>query len=596
MDDKARLLIIDDDEQVRNLLRDLLSEEYRSQVVSSAEEALKVLETAEVDLVISDIEMAGLSGLELVPLILEKDRDIVVIMISGRQTIDYAIEAMRAGAFDYVTKPLDIAQVEAAVARALKHQKLLADKRRYENHLEELVRDRTAEIERLAFHDRLTSLPNRELFLKKCEDVLLESQRHGRTGAVLLVSLDRFKRITDTLGHASGDVLVTSAARRMQSCLRAGDLLARFDTAEFALLLPDVNSRDLEHFVTTIAELMKPEFRLDNRQEIFATASLGSAIFPANGDNASSVVQNAGVALELAREHGGNNHQRYITEMNANALSSLGLETNLRRAVEANEFVTYFQPIVDLASGRPVGYEALVRWQHPRLGLLAPGDFISLAEDTGLILDIGASVMKSACTQTVRWRQLGAPLRIAINVSPRQFRDPGFLDGLVKVLRETRLEAQWVELEITETTIIENFESARQMLSALRELGVKISIDDFGTGYSSLSYLKHLPIDRIKLDRSFVAGATSDPRDAALVMAVISLAHNLDLRVIAEGIETEAQRDFLRLLRCDEGQGYLFGQPAPAELLGQPHQESRPDGPAHTGSRIDPPQRALANE
>lgn len=562
----AKILIIDDDEQIRRLLTDILSPELDCVAVSSGEEALAAIGRAAFDLVLSDIQMPGISGLQLVPQILERAPDTVVVMISGEQAIESAIEAMRAGAFDYVTKPLDLRHARAAVDRALNHQRLLAEKRRYENHLEEMVRERTAEIEHLAFHDRLTKLPNRELFLKNCEAVLSGRRRAGGAAALLLVSLDRFKRITDTLGHAAGDLLLTAAAERLQLCLSDRDTLARFDADEFGLLLADATENDAEQMARSINKVMKAVFHLAGDHEVFLTTSIGIASFPSNGEDAPTIVQNAAAALELAKQQGGNNHQLYVAEMNANALTRLGLETNLRRAVEANEFVTFYQPIVNLASGKTVGLEALVRWRHPRLGLLEPVDFISLAEDTGLILDIGGLVMSSACAQARQWHEQGNErLRIAINVSARQFRDKGFPERLVTVLCNSRLDPQCLELEITETTIIENFELATRALSNLRKLGIRVSIDDFGTGYSSLSYLKYLPVDTIKLDRSFVAGASSDPRDAALVMAIITLAHNLKLTVIAEGIETDSQRDFLHLLRCDEGQGYLYSRPAPAD-------------------------------
>ena len=566
---RPQVLIVDDDAQVRKLLKAYLQEENDCRDVASAEEALSVLRSFQFDLVLSDIQMPGLSGLEMVPRILEHSPDTIVIMISGEQTIDYAIEAMRAGAFDYITKPFDLRQVGASVERALKHQRLLAEKRRYENHLEEMVRERTVEIEHLAYHDHLTDLANRTLFINKCEDALIACRADKCNGAILLVSLDRFKRINDTLGHAAGDELVSAVAARLESCVSRRDMLARFDTDEFALLIPRFEDRDLvSELAATVAEVMKPAFRVANDHEIFLTASIGIAVFPANGEDASQLTRNAGAALDLAKQQGGNNYRFYQPEMNAHALRRLGLETNLRRAVEAKEFATFYQPILNLMSGHTVGFEALVRWQHPRLGLLAPVDFIELAEDTGLILDIGQLVMNEACAQTRRWQTEGfGNLRIAVNVSARQFRDRTFADRLVEVLCESRLDPQCVELEITETTIIENFESAIALLSDLRRMGIKISIDDFGTGYSSLSYLKHLPVDTVKLDRSFVIGASTDSRDAALVMAVISLAHSLGLRVIAEGIETESQRDFLRLLRCDEGQGFLLGRPAPAEAI-----------------------------
>jgi diguanylate cyclase (GGDEF)-like protein len=569
-DSKKRpaILIIDDDEQVRNLLSEILSNGNDCMVAGSAEDALALLNTESFSLVISDISMGGISGLELVPRVLEQTPDTVVVMISGQQTIDYAIESMRAGAFDYITKPLDIRQVHAAVRRALEHHELLSEKRRYENHLEDLVQERTAEIEHLAYYDRLTDLPNRVLFADRCAQSLAVAQRNHHQAGVLLVSLDRFEKINDTLGHDAGDVVLTEAAERLRNCVGKGDTVARFDGDEFALLLSRVNEAgNLADVSLAITEAFKPPFQL-GRQEVYVTVSIGIGIFPLNGADHSTILRNAGAALYRAKKHAGNNYQFYTADMNAQALKRLAFETSLRRAIENEEFITYYQPVVNLASGDVVGSEALVRWRHPELGLLPPAKFIGLAEDTGMIVEIGDVVMRSACAQTRAWQERGfGRLRIAVNVSARHFQQATFLDRMVQTLSGTRLDPACLELELTETSIVENPEAAAELLTRVRNLGARVSIDDFGTGYSSLSYLKRLPIDTVKLDRSFVKGATSDPDDAALVMAIITLAHNLDLKVIAEGVETDEQLNFLRLLRCDEAQGYLFSKPVPAEVF-----------------------------
>jgi diguanylate cyclase (GGDEF)-like protein len=566
--EKPAILIIDDDEQIRSLLKDVLSPENDCTAVGSAENALSVLKNFDFGLVISDINMDGISGLDLVPRVLEQTPDTVVVMISGQQTIDFAIEAMRAGAFDYITKPLDLRHVETAVRRALSHHELLKQKRRYENHLEELVKERTAEVERLAYYDALTNLPNRVLFLDRCAQALAISQHNQNLVAVMLVSLDRFKKVTDSLGHAAGDVVLTEAAARLQNCVCEGDTVARFDGDEFALLLTQVSETgDLADVSLAIGDAFKQPFRL-GRQEVFVTTSIGISLFPFNGADSSTILRNAGAALYRAKKQGGNNYQFYAADMNAQAVKRLALETSLRRAIENKEFILQYQPVVNLASGEVAGFEALIRWQHPEMGLLPPGHFIGLAEDTGLILDIGAFVMRAACAQTRAWQDDGfGRLRVAVNISARHFREHDFLDRLVDILAETRLDPACLELELTETSIMENTESAVKVLSQLRGLGVTVAIDDFGTGYSSLSYLKRLPIDTVKLDRSFVKGATTDPDDAALVMAIVTLAHNLRHRVIAEGVEMEEQAAFLHLLRCDEAQGYLFGKPMPPEAF-----------------------------
>jgi diguanylate cyclase (GGDEF)-like protein len=565
---KPTILIIDDDEQIRGLLKELLRHEHECVDVNSAEEALEVLKAISFDLVISDIQMEGMSGLDLVPLILKDNPDSVVVMISGQQTIDSAIEAMRVGAFDYITKPLDLRHVNAAVRRALAHHQLLIGKRQYENHLEELVAERTARIEHLAFYDQLTDLPNRTLFADRCAQALASAQRSHQPVGVMLLALDRFRKVADTLGHAAGDIVLSDAAARLQSCVGRADTVARFEGEEFALLLTQIaDASDLADFALALQYVFKEPFRLGD-QEVYVSVSMGISLYPFNGADSSTILANAGAALYRAKKQGGNNHQFYSADMNAQAVERLALENSLRRAVDNNEFVTYYQPVVDLVSNEIVGLEALVRWQHPDLGLLPPAKFIGLAEDSGLIVDIGEQVMRTACRQTQEWLDEGlGRLRIAVNVSARHFQQKNFFERLKQILDETRLDPEYLELELTETSIMENAESATKLLAEIRKMGVKIAIDDFGTGYSSLSYLKRLPIDTVKLDRSFVTGATTDPDDAALVMAIVTLAHNLRLTVIAEGVETAEQLSFLRLLRCDEGQGYLFSKPVPADVL-----------------------------
>jgi len=562
------ILIVDDDEQIRNLLSELLGSDYECVLAGSFEEALAVLQTINLDLVVCDINLGRSSGLNLVPRILEQALETVVIMISGQQSIDFAIEAMRVGAFDYITKPLDVRDVQAAVRRALDHHKLLQEKRQYENHLKELVEKRTAEIEHLAYYDRLTDLPNRALFADRCAQAIASAQRDQHELAVLLVSIDRLKQVTDTLGHLAGEVVLSQAADRLRSCIGAGDTVARFEGDEFALLLTHLNhAGDATETSIAISEAFKPHFRL-GAQDVYLTASIGISLFPSNGEHSASILKNAGAALYRAKQSGGNNYQFYAADMNALAVRRLALETSLRRALENEEFVVYYQPVLNLATDEIVGVESLVRWQHPELGILPPAKFIDLAEDTGLILEIGETVLRTACAQARAWEDRGyGRLRLAVNISARQFQQRNFLDRIVNILDQTKLDPDRLELEVTETSIMENSELAVDLLLEIRRLGVRVAIDDFGTGYSSLSYLKRLPIDTVKLDRSFVQGATTDPNDAALVMAIITLAHNLNLKLVAEGVETEEQKAFLRLLRCDEGQGYLFGKPTAADVF-----------------------------
>jgi len=563
---RPSILIIDDDEQIRGLLEALLGGDHDCTGARSAEEAMDVLKAIRFDLVISDINMGGISGLDLVPYVLKETPETVVVMMSGQQTIDTAIQAMRAGAFDYITKPLDIRHAEAAVRRALAHHKLLEDKKYYENNLHDLVRHRTAEIERLAHFDTLTNLPNRLLFEDRLSQALNHTQRESHILATLLMRVDRFNKINDTLGHALSDRLLCDIAERIRGAIGERGTVARFEGDEFALLLADISgSQKVIEALRDVSEALKLPFGL-HEHELFITTSIGVSLFPVDGKSAQELLKHAAVALDRARSLGGNNYQFYEAQMNSRALERLSLEASLRRAVENNEFALYYQPQFNLRTNQMVGAEALIRWQHPKLGLLLPAEFIPMAEETGLILPIGEWVLRAAFTQAALWHKGNfGNLRIAVNVSARQFQQKDFVETVAQILAETEIDPSSIELEITETSIMQNAGQVVALLSELKQMGLKIAIDDFGIGYSSLAYLKRLPIDMLKIDRAFVSDATTDPDDAALVVAIITLAHNLRLQVMAEGVETEEQLRFLRLLRCNEGQGYFFGRPSAPE-------------------------------
>jgi diguanylate cyclase (GGDEF)-like protein len=566
----ANILIVDDEPEIRKIVRGILSESYKYQEANSAEEALSLLRMEKFDLVISDIKMDGMSGLEMIPQVRAIAPDTVIMMISGEQTIESAIEALRGGAFDYIMKPFDFQHVEAAVRRALEHHSLLAAKRRHENHLEELVRQRTAELNHLAYHDVLTDLPNRILFEDRLTQALILAERNRQTLGVLFLSLDRFKKIHDTLGRAIGDRLLQKVAERLRSSAHRGETVARFEGDEFALLLTQIGGTEGEAVVEVIFQInesLKLPFVVDGH-ELFITASVGITLYPDDGTDAPTLLKNADAALYLAKEQGGDNYQFYTADMNAKAMKRLTLENSLRRALERNEFEVYYQPVLDTNTRKIVGMEALLRWHHPELGLVQPAEFIPLAEDTGMIVPIGEWVLRTACAQSKSWQEAGfAPLALAVNLSARQFQQQNLSEVVVLILQETGLNPHDLELELTESSIMKNAESAVRTLGELKALGIKIAIDDFGTGYSSLGYLKRLPIDTLKIDRSFVRDVTADPDDAALVMAIITLAHNLRLKVIAEGVDSEEQLSFLHLLRCDEWQGYLFSKPLPGEAF-----------------------------
>ena len=565
---KSKLLIIDDEFQIRSLLVDLLGPVYDCSEASSAEDALKALSHETFDLVISDIDMGGMSGLELVPRVHSIAPDTVVVMISGNQDIEFAINALRVGAFDYITKPIDIRHVEASVERALKHGSLLKEKRLYKEQIEHLLQQRTAEVDWLAYYDTVTQLPNRALFEDRLTQAVAIARAKDESLAVLFISLDQFKKVNDSLGHGPGDSLLREFAERLKSCISKSDTVARFGGDEFALLQTQTDgTKDIIETIGMLSQVLKFSFDLPGH-EVYATASVGVSLFPFDGDDSQTLLKNAGAALYKAKKSGGANYQFFTSDMHELATRRLALETNLRRAIQNEEFLIHYQPRVSVDSLAITGVEALVRWQHPQLGLVSPAEFIPLAEDTGLIVPIGEWVLRKACLQSREWQERGfAPIQMSVNISARQFHERDLSETVIRILDETGLAAKHLDLELTESSIMQNSEFAAGVLDRLKSMGINISIDDFGTGFSSLASLKRLPIDVLKIDKSFVRDVTTDPDDAALVMAIITLAHNLRLKVIAEGVETAEQLRFLQLLRCDEIQGYFFSRPRAAEDL-----------------------------
>jgi diguanylate cyclase (GGDEF)-like protein len=582
---KSNVLIIDDDEQIRDLLVTILGNSCSCSSVASTEEALRRLSEEPFDLVISDIDVEGMSGMELIPKLHSISPGTVVVIIGGKQDIETAIDAMRVGAFDYITKPLDIRHVDAAVQRALNHRSLIREKEQYRAQLEQLLEERTAEVDFLAYYDTITQLPNRALFEDRLAQAIAMAKSSGQMLGVLFISLDQFKKVNDTLGHGPGDILLREFAERLKSCVAQTDTIARFGSDEFALLRTQIeDADDVIETIGSLSQVLKFAFELDG-QELFATASVGISLFPFDGDDGQTLLKNAGAALYKAKRSGGANYQFYTADIHDRASRRLSLETTLRRALQNQEFLLHYQPKVSVDSLEITGVEALVRWHHPQLGLISPAEFIPLAEDTGLIIPIGQWVLKEACLQNKRWQRQGfARIRMAVNISARQLHDQAFADTVIRTLRETDLEPEYLELELTESSIMQNVELAANVLSRLKAMGIYCSIDDFGTGFSSLASLKRLPINALKIDKSFVSEAPSEPDDAALVLAIITLAHNLRLKVIAEGVETEEQLRLLHLLRCDEIQGGLFSKPLPADAL-ESLLDSHSEGQVRTETR-----------
>ncbi|WP_248795515.1 EAL domain-containing protein [Pseudomonas sp. MWU13-2105] len=421
-------------------------------------------------------------------------------------------------------------------------------------------------VEYLAYHDGLTALPNRSLFSKLLSQNISEARRYHRQLAVLFLDLDRFKYINDTLGHHAGDQLLQEVAVRLKACLRAGDTVARLGGDEFVILLPELS--EAKYVATTAQKILsaiaKP-FNLQG-QEFRVTASIGISLYAQDGLDEQTLTKHADIAMYQAKQQGKNNFQFYSEKLNAESLERLTLELGLRHALERNEFRLHYQAKRDIRTGQITGMEALLRWEHPDLGLIAPMQFIPVAEETGLIVPIGKWVLRTACLQNIAWQQQGLPhLGVAVNLTARQFVDDNLLSDLASILTETGMNAGLLELEIAESLLMQDVKRALRVLNGLKKLKVRIAIDDFGIGYSSLSALKQFPLDSIKIDRSFIRDVTSVAEDKALTEAIIAMGRTLSLTVVAQGVETREQADFLRDNACDEFQGFYFNKPVPAD-------------------------------
>ena len=422
----------------------------------------------------------------------------------------------------------------------------------------------------LSNHDPLTLLPNRAVLAERTRQAIAATRHGERQIALLLFNLDRLQRINDSLGHETGDAMLQEMARRAGQLAGPGDILAHLGSDEFVLLLTDCPDSDavIGAARRLIDEISRPV--QVGGHDLIVTASVGISIYPRDGVNPSELLKAADVALSHMKDTGRNGFRFFKGEMNAHALRWMSLETHLRRAIERGELSLDYQPQVSIADGRICSMEALLRWRSPELGQVAPGDFIALAEDTGMILPIGNWVIRQACLQNKAWQDAGlAPLRVAVNVSAHQFMAGTLAAVVADALRESGLEARYLEVELTESVMMHDSESTAAQLAELTEMGVSISLDDFGTGYSSLGYLSRFMLDKLKIDQTFVRNITTEPRSAAIAQATIALAHGLSLVVIAEGVETEAQLAFLSAIGCDEFQGYLFSRPVPPDAMGR---------------------------
>jgi diguanylate cyclase (GGDEF)-like protein len=557
------ILLIDDDEDDYVMARDLLSDarglKHTLQWISSYDGALGKICENKHDIYLLDYRLGEHTGLDLLQKATCQGSRAPFILLTGEGDHETDIKAMKAGAADYLVKgEISAPLLERSIRYAIE-------------------RNRTKErIYHMAFYDSLTNLPNRVLFQDRLRLALASADRQQHMLAVLFLDLDNFKRINDTFGHFMGDKLLQAVAERLSSIMRkcdsvtrnVPDLFARLGGDEFTVLLNVINElEDAAKVAHRITDIISKPFQLDDH-EIFITSSIGIAVYPADGEDIESLLKNADAAMYHAKDHGKNHFQYYKQYMNASAFERLTLENDLRKALELDEFLLHYQPQIHADSNEITGLEALIRWQQPDGGIIPPSEFIPLAEETGLIIPISEWVLKTACRQISSWKAEGCKaVPVSVNMSSEQFQQKDFIAAMSGIMTKHMVTPQDLMLEITENTIMQSTETASAVLHALTEMGIRLIIDDFGTGYSSLSYLKTFPIHAIKIDRSFVREIGSDPDDAAIATAIISMGHSLRLKVIAEGVESEDQLAFLHKQKCDEIQGFLFSPPIPPEEI-----------------------------
>ncbi|MBI1891148.1 MAG: EAL domain-containing protein [Burkholderiales bacterium] len=423
-------------------------------------------------------------------------------------------------------------------------------------------------IRHMVEHDFLTGLPNRALLLDRLQQAMAAAKRHRAKLAVLFLDLDRFKNVNDSLGHHVGDKLLQAVAERLKKCVRTNDTVSRQGGDEFVIMLADIgDDGQAAHIAANILKSINQPYQLDEHV-LHITTCIGIAVYPGDGNDIDNLIKHADTAMYHAKESGRNGYQFFNHDMNVRIVERINLENHLRRALQDGQFYLDFQPELDIASGRATSAEALIRWQHPERGVLLPQKFLAVAEECGLIVPIGDWVLRTACHQGRMWREQGLQIGVAVNLAAVQFRQKNFLENVAEILKETRLPPQALELEITESVLFDNTEASINTMRALRQMGIKLAVDDFGTGYSSLSYLKHFPIDKIKIDQSFISDLDIDPNDAAIIRAILIMAKSMKLSVIAEGVETADQLAFLRSQGCDEYQGNYAARPLRAAELG----------------------------
>jgi diguanylate cyclase (GGDEF)-like protein len=549
--------MVDDEPIILETLQMFLEDAGYGNFITTTEpkKALNMVVLKKPDVVLLDVMMPEITGLEILAQMRSKEalRHIPAIILTSATDPETKLQALELGATDFLAKPVDPSEL------ALRLRNTLAAK---------------AYQDRLLYYDGLTGLPNRRLFTKRLNDALVRAKHDAKDCAVLHIDLDRFKQINDTLGQNFGDTLLKAVSARLVECVRHSDLvgrpgneeedaeLSRFGGDEFTLFIPNVERLENTTLVARrILKVMAEPFRV-NARELFITASIGIAVCPTDGDTVDTLLKHAAVAVSHAKERGRNTYQYYAKDLNTRSVERLTTENHLRKALSNRELFLVFQPKTEVRTGRIIGAEALLRWKHPKLGVVPPDEFIPMAEEMDLIVPFGEWAIYAVCTLTKRWQSQIDPVRVSVNVSSRQFHKCDRLMLTVRnALETTGLEGKYLGLELTESMLMENPEEISRTLKTIKNMGVKISIDDFGTGFSSFSNLRRYPLDELKIDRSFLNDIPNNTDDAAIVGAIIAMAHGLGMGVVAEGIERQEQLDFLHDRDCDEYQGYLLSKP-----------------------------------
>jgi diguanylate cyclase (GGDEF)-like protein len=568
-----KILVVEDDPTVQTLIVKLLKAEGFD-VVSGSDGRVGIqLALAHVpDLIVCDIMMPELNGYEVLEQLRQNAETarIPFIFLSAKADRSDQRQGMDLGADDYLTKPFKRVELLNAISARLDKQTSIT-----QPYIDEMKRAAQT-LNQMAYRDPLTNLPNRILLHHSLQEAMKQAERSQQTIAVFCLNLDRFQSINTNLGYSNGDLLLQMVANRLNSFFCKDVTIARLGGDEFSLLLTNqANWEETASVVQTLSHVLAEPYNL-NGNYIQIQVSIGIALYPQHSNNPDRLLSQADVAMRHAKNQGNGTYQFYHSDLDRLAVERQQLQESLNGALERQEVVLYYQPQVNLVTGRIVGAEALLRWHHPKLGFISPSKFIPVAEETGLIIPIGKWVLRTACNQARSWQLPSRPpVRVSVNLSARQFKQQNLIETVAVVLEQSRLNPDALVLELTETSVMESVDTTIAILQQLKTMGIHISIDDFGTGSSSLSYLKRFPIDTLKIDQSFVQELTSDPNDAAIAKAIIAMAQNLQLKVIAEGVETEEQLTFLHQNGCHAMQGFLFSPPVPADEFEKMLKEDR---------------------